>query len=341
MVKNPAFPRDAFRCAAMPLDTARAAFQWLVTGPNPVGLDGRLFEGLPDRLVPLDEVRDRLLAQRCPQVVRDAMWAHLVSRSRAEGATWTVGCAGVALPALIAIAARLTGRFAGDRADVHAAILTGFLAELETIELDRPRIMLRLRWAAYRAGHAAVREALDAPVPSGSGFRSSQPRAPWGHPDLVLARAVAEGAITAGEAALIGATRLDGVPLAVAAQRLGRGYEAVKKARLRAERRLVAHLLDQVVAAEDSGLDDGGVLEKVLQSSTGLSGGSPAADGRRRPGYAGAASSRSGPPVARRLSRSRRPRGVQACGRTRARTPSPGRLAITRPSPTPEAPECA
>jgi hypothetical protein len=31
----------------MPLDTARTAFDWLVTGPAPVSLDGRLFPGLP------------------------------------------------------------------------------------------------------------------------------------------------------------------------------------------------------------------------------------------------------------------------------------------------------
>ena len=41
------------------------------------------------------------------------------------------------------------------------------------------------------------------------GFRSTMPPPPWGHPDFVLARAAAEGAITSAEAELIGATRLE------------------------------------------------------------------------------------------------------------------------------------
>lgn len=124
-----------------------------------------------------------------------------------------MGAVGVALPALTAIAATLSARFAGDPSDIQAAILVGFVAELGVVDLRRPRIMLR--WAAYRAGHACVREALDAPVPSGhagEGFRSTLPPPPWGHPDFVLARAVVEGAITAAEAELIGSTRLEGVP---------------------------------------------------------------------------------------------------------------------------------
>ncbi|MBB5156806.1 hypothetical protein [Saccharopolyspora phatthalungensis] len=171
--------RDSEDCErdGMPLDSARAAFEWLVTGPHPVCLDGRLFPGLPARRVPLNEVRDRLLRRRCPQGVRDAVWAHLVLRSRTEGATWTVGCVGVALPALTRIAAMLSARFAGEVTDIHAAVLAGFLAELARVDLTKPRIMLRLRWAAYRAGHTVVREALDAPVPSGYAFRSSPARA--------------------------------------------------------------------------------------------------------------------------------------------------------------------
>jgi hypothetical protein len=144
----------------MPLDTARAAFEALITGPRPLLLDGRRFPGLPAREMPLDEVRAHLLARRCPQPVRDVVWAHLVGRSRTEGGHWTVGCVGVAMPALTAVAARLTARFVGDPRDIHAAVLSGFLAELATVDLGGPRIMLRLRWAAYRSGHRCLREFL-------------------------------------------------------------------------------------------------------------------------------------------------------------------------------------
>lgn len=234
------------------LDIARDTFTWLVTGPDPVSLNGRLFPGLPDRLIPLDEVRDRLLARRCPQQTRDAVWTHLVLRARTEGATWTVAAVGMALPALTSVAARLSDRFAGDPADVHAEVLSGFLAALPTIDLRRPRVMLRLRWAAYRSGYDALADALEGPTPVAPGFRSTPPHTPWGHPDLVLARAVADGVLTQTEAALIGATRLEGVPVADWAAHHGAGEWAVYKTRKRAELRLAEYLRDGVAETDPS-----------------------------------------------------------------------------------------
>ncbi|GDY59664.1 hypothetical protein SVIO_102870 [Streptomyces violaceusniger] len=104
------------------------------------------------------------------------MWTHLVQRSRDEGATWTLACTGMALPALASASRWLAARYPGDAFDVHAEILSGFLSALADIDLNRPRVLVRLRWAAYRAGHAALAEALDAPTPVASGFHSSPPR---------------------------------------------------------------------------------------------------------------------------------------------------------------------
>jgi hypothetical protein len=56
----------------------------------------------------------------------------------------------------------------------------------------------------------AIPGAADTPLAE-SGYSSAPPPRPWGHPDLVLAAAVTAGAITAAEAALIGATRLEGI----------------------------------------------------------------------------------------------------------------------------------
>ena len=270
MTSHHAIPRSGFERGSMPLDAARSAFEWLVTGPHPVSVDGRLFPGLPARRVPLNEVRDRLLRRRCPQTLRDAVWTHLVLLARTEGGTWTVGCVGVALPALTSVAATLSARFADDPRDIHAAVLTGFIAALGEIDLRKPRIMLRLRWAAYRAGHTAVREALDTPAPAGHGFRSTPPPPPWGHPDFVLARAVAENAITPPEAELIGSTRLEGVALADAASARGLTYQAVKKARQRAEHRLVAYLLDSLRdtahGTSHSGAQEGDVAARVADA---------------------------------------------------------------------------
>lgn len=226
------------------LDVARDAFTTLVTGPNPLGLDGRPFPGLPDRRLPLPQVRALLLARSCPQQTRDAVWRELVTRSRREGGAWTVGCVGVALPALTRSAAQLTARFADDPSDIVAAILTGFLTAVSEVDLDRPRVMLRLRWAAHRAGRLALTEALQAPPPAPTGSGSLLPQVPWGHPDLVLARAVIEGAITRLEADVIGSTRLEETAVADWAAAHEMGTWAVYKLRKRAEARLVAYLLE-------------------------------------------------------------------------------------------------
>jgi len=282
--------------------------------------------------VPLNEVRDRLLRRRCPQTLRDAVWAHLVLLSRTEGGAWTVGAVGVALPALTSIAATLSAKFAGDPGDIHAAVLAGFVAELGEIDLRRPRVMLRLRWAAYRAGHAAVREALDAPVPSGHGFRSTVPPPPWGHPDFVLARAVAEGAITSVEAELIGSTRLEGVALADAAAERDLSYQAVKKARLRAERRLVVYLLDDTTDAPQAGPHEGDVATQAADVVTIIAAAQHSTTAASPLRSVTAAARCAAKEVAYRVSPQGRFSGVQGCGSNPV-TPA---HTVSSPTPSPE-----
>ncbi|MDQ3579360.1 MAG: hypothetical protein M3443_17560 [Actinomycetota bacterium] len=329
MSSREAVPRSGFERDSMPLDAARSAFEWLVAGPHPVSVDGRLFPGLPARRVPLNELRDRLLRRRCPQTLRDAAWAHLVLLARTEGGAWTIGCVGVALPALTSIAATLSAKFAGDPSDIHAAVLAGFVTELGEIDLRRPRVMLRLRWAAYRAGHACVREALDAPVPSGHGFRSTMPPPPWGHPDFVLARAIAEGAITSTEAELIGSTRLEGMPLADAAVERGLSYQAAKKARQRAEHRLVAYLLDDTTDTPHSGPREGDVATRVADAVTITAAAQHSTTTASLSRTVTELTARTAKKVGDRVSPKGRFSGVQGCGRT------PATPAHTTSSPTP------
>lgn len=228
----------------LPLDTARDTFTALVAGPDPLAVDGHLFPGLPERPIPLDEVRDLLLRPGCPRRTRDAVWRHLVQRSRGEGATWTVACVGVALPALASVGGWLAARYPGDRADIHAEVLTGFLSGLDTVDVHQPGVFPRLRWAARRAGIAALHAALDAPVPTQTGYRSSPPTPPAGHPDLVLARAVTDGVLTRTEADLIGATRLEDTRLTAWAAEHGTGHQFASRMRARAEARLLTWLTD-------------------------------------------------------------------------------------------------
>jgi hypothetical protein len=246
--------------SGLPLDAARAAFAWLGRGPRPVAVDGRRIPGLPRRPIPVDELADRLADPRLPARVRDGVWAHLVRRSRAEGATWTVVCAGLAAPALEQISHRLCATRSGPtapprrrsrrsllaagRVEVEAAVLAGFLAELATVELRRPGIAARLADAGFEAGRAALREIRTAPRPRAALFTSTPPPAPARHPDLVLARAVAARALTHQEAVLIGATRLEPLRLADLARTRRQSIAQTRAARIRAERKLSAYLRD-------------------------------------------------------------------------------------------------
>lgn len=309
--RTPGVPRPHH--GAIPvLDAIRVSWEWLCTGPHPVSVDGSGIDGLADRRIPLDELRAQLLDRSATPALRDAVWGHLITRSRQDGPTWTVACAGMALPMLAALCREMTVGFAGDRADVCSAIVTGFVAAVAEIDPARPGLATSLRWAARRGGLAAVREALDAPSPhphdrlvhaalrgnittpdrdadpprtgssedaepgpartrtgraragrdhagpwvSGRG-ESTPPPAAAGHPDLVLAQAVATGVISVAEATLIGVTRLERVPLAVIAARRGRAVGAVTMQRLRAEMRLLDHLraadLDDPGGAPDPG----------------------------------------------------------------------------------------
>jgi hypothetical protein len=230
-----------------PFQVAGDCFRLLLDGPAPLSVDGRDFPGLPARRIPLNDLRDRLLSGRCGRRTRDRVWAHLATRARTDGPAWTVACVGMALPALSAVVDTLiTGlpprRRSAAAVEVQAEVLTGFLAALGTVELDRPGIAARLRWAAYRAGRAALTTVLDGPTSRPDGFVSAPPRPPAGHPDFVLAAAVRGQVISRTEADLIGATRLEDVRLPDWAATHGMDAWAAYKMRARAEHRLAAHL---------------------------------------------------------------------------------------------------
>lgn len=250
----------------LPLDTARNAFTWLVTGPEPLSIDGRDFPGLPQRRMPLDELRDRLLDQRCPRATRDAVWRYLIGRARRDGATWMVACVGMALPGLAGSARWFAARYRGDRADVHAAVLSGFIEALASVDLRDPGVLYRLQWTARRAGQTALEESLDAPMPSVSAFESRAPRTPYGHPDLVLARAVGDGVLTPTEADLISATRLGDVSVTAWAHAYGQSVHAVAKARERAEHRLTDYLADAARTPDGGPESDDPVADAALRA---------------------------------------------------------------------------
>jgi hypothetical protein len=222
-----------------PLDVAETTFRLLTAGPSPLSMDGRrLGHGLPRRRIPLPELASILMHPSTNYEARDETWRLLVTRARTAGPGWVVGAVGVALPGLRAAAHRLHHTYS---VDVQAELLAGFVVALRNVELDAPRVAQRLCSTAFVAARAALRASEPARAEVASvAPGSALPPPPFGHPDFVLARAVQAGVITAAEAELIGATRLEEISTTEYAQRSGQARWAVYKARARAEARLVA-----------------------------------------------------------------------------------------------------
>jgi hypothetical protein len=232
-----------------PFDVATTAFRLLTTGPEPLSVDGAaLGEGLPARRIVLSELAAILMHPSCGYPASDRAWRLLIVQARAGGPAWVVGAVGVALPGLRQAAYRLRH----SHGDVQAELLTAFVTALRTVKPGGAKVAQRLLSATFTAARAALR--ADEPRTSTAALASvAVPgTAAGGHPDFVLARAVAAGVITTAEAELIGATRLEGVPVAGYAKAAGRSYWAVAKERSRAEERLVTAIHDGVLADDDA-----------------------------------------------------------------------------------------
>ncbi|GAB3161371.1 hypothetical protein GCM10027290_68300 [Micromonospora sonneratiae] len=214
-------------------------FRLMGQGPNPLSVDGRsLGHGLPRRALALPELSAILMHPSCNYAARDAAWRLLVQHARTGDSAWRAGAVGVALPGLRFKAYLLAKLFTGD---VQAAIVEHFLRALGTIDLARPGVIGNLLSAAFSKARAELRE-LE-PASSGAPNHAPgavMPPAPYGHPDLVLARAVNAGVITGQEAELIGATYLEELSLTAYAERTGEPRWNLYKRRTAAVARLKA-----------------------------------------------------------------------------------------------------
>ena len=80
---------DDHSAAPEPFDAADAAFRMLCACPQPLALHAaKVAAGLPDRPVPLDELRVLLLHPSTSARARNAVWAELVRRARAGDPAW-------------------------------------------------------------------------------------------------------------------------------------------------------------------------------------------------------------------------------------------------------------
>jgi hypothetical protein len=170
----------------------------------------------------------------------------LVRRAQHHGGAATVGLAGVLLPGLRRAVSPLTRACPSRADDLEAEALAVLVEAIGAFPVGRDRVAARLLWPAIRAAHRllAADQAWRAQVELRPVVQA--PAKPGGHPDLVLVRAVREGALTVRDAELIGQTRLGGIRLGDLAVRQGVSYAALAKRRQRAERALLAWLTSEL-----------------------------------------------------------------------------------------------
>jgi DNA-directed RNA polymerase specialized sigma24 family protein len=233
---------DAEVPALSPFDALEETFRLLSVGPRPLSLDGREVPGLPDRDIPLLELRAMLLHPSVAYPVRDAAVGALVARAQAEGGRWSVGIAGVLLPGIRRAVFPLFEACPTKGADLEAEALCAFLGALARCQAGRARVASWLCWRTRIGAAKVLRAELAERAGPGTTPVSAAPPRPWGHPDLVLAKVVAAGAISAEDAELIWATRLEHQSLAEAAEELGISYKTCHKRRARAEAALADFL---------------------------------------------------------------------------------------------------
>ena len=221
-----------------PLDAAQRAFDLLVHPPAPLAFDCRGFDGLPDRLVALDELKQLLITDAVPYETRDGVWRELITRARRDGPAWIVACVGIALPGIRRRAGRMSYGWHGDTNDLDSEMLLGFLERLRSIDLTGIKLCAHLIDAGASQVRRSRRHSEDTSVIHTDGARSLPPARPWDHPDFVLARAVAAAVIGPEEGRIIAQTRLENVPLTEVARELGVAVTTVGAWRRRAERLL-------------------------------------------------------------------------------------------------------
>jgi hypothetical protein len=251
-------PQESARMTATdwpdsPLDAVDAAFTALTTGPQPLLLDLEpLRDGtdLPAGRPSLPALRRWLLQHPRSYGARDAVWRDLIRRARLDGPAWVIAATALALPALRRYAGQLRRGWGGEAYDLDAEILTGFLTALrDRVDLARPAPYASLCRAAWRAGHELhQRDGAEAiPLPEEilehiTGPRT--PRRPWGHPDLLVRRAVELGIVDAEDEQPYIDLRLGNRAIEPIAARLGLRVDTLRRRIERIDARITEAVSD-------------------------------------------------------------------------------------------------
>jgi DNA-directed RNA polymerase specialized sigma24 family protein len=243
---------------ASALDAADAALTALTCDPDPLTLDLDIFApdaGLPGGVMALPALRTWLLAHPRAYPARDAVWRELVRRARLDGPQWVIAAVGMAMPALRRYAGQFCAGYTGDPDDMDAEILTGFLAALrDQVDLARDAPHAALCRAAWRAGWQLCRQGEEylpvGDVDEVTGPRT--PRVPWGHPDLLVRRAVRLGVLEPDDEQPYIDVRLGRRAIEPVAERLGITVDALRMRLGRIDTRIAQALADGLLTGVTS-----------------------------------------------------------------------------------------
>jgi hypothetical protein len=224
------------------LDLTEDQFCALSRRRVPVAIDGGRISGdLPAQHVGLEDLRVIMLKRRTSDQLKDAVWSHLVRMSRTQPDPWVIAAAGMMLPGLKKIAARMRGCYPYDACDLDSEIFAAFLDELGRLDPDQPAPHKRLYLAACRRGDQLCRRETRrasrfVQLPDGLADHRA------GNPDIALARAMLDGVVTARQAALVSRVHLDSAQRGDVARQLGMGRDLARRELTTAIRGLSAYL---------------------------------------------------------------------------------------------------
>ncbi len=227
---------------------------------------------LPDRRIPLAELRDRLLDRHTTtDDLRDDALHALAARARTTPDPWTLALSGTLLPGLRnsyrsfhagSYAATISPPAVAD--DVQTAMIAAVLHTARRLPPTARKVAARLLYAAEHAArqhlYAERQQAATTPPLSiddpDHGFANTLHADPTPGrdpslavfepttPQAVLAEAVAEGVITADDADILVRTKLNDEDLHDLAEQRGIPYDTLRKRRQRA-----GHLIEKWIAS--------------------------------------------------------------------------------------------
>jgi hypothetical protein len=201
---------------------------------------------LPAGKVNLAVLRDWLLANPANFAAKDAVWRALIELARTTGGEWRLAALGMAMPALVRLAGQVSAGYGGDRHDLDADLVVGFLTALDgDVDPARPAPYASLLMAAFRAAHERrASEAGPVSVPDIEAVAAGPrvPCRPYGHPDLLVHRAALLGVIADADAEPFIEVRIAGRAIEPVAERLRVTVDCLRMRLNRAAERLAEAL---------------------------------------------------------------------------------------------------